>query len=162
MCMLFTYCPISLSLWWLLWKCLCVFINVGPIMGARSILDLYIYWTTAISLSCNDVSTSVAYWGLHGSTTCRLAKWKWRVVRSSKNGGDNSFCHILVIFLSRFQVGAGVQLYICLSDGCRSTLHMVKLRKFEWYRRLRTTSGNPEYGCTDIGPPEGDVYRTGG
>ena len=42
--------------------------------GARSILDLYIYWTTAMSLLCHDVSTSVAYWGLHGSTTCRLAK----------------------------------------------------------------------------------------
>ena len=42
--------------------------------GARSILVLYIYWTTAISPSCNDVSTSVDYWGLQGSTTCRLAK----------------------------------------------------------------------------------------
>ena len=50
----------------------CVILLLGR--GARSILDLYIYWTTAISLLCHDVSTSVAYWGLHGSTTCRLAK----------------------------------------------------------------------------------------
>ena len=54
---------------------------------------------------------------------------------------------------------------IWFSDGCRpsrSTLPVVKLRKFDWERRLRTKSGNLEYGCTDIGPPEGDVYWTGG
>ena len=73
---------------------------------------LYIYWTTAISLLCHDVSTSVAYWGLHGSTTSRLAKWKWRSVRANKNGGDNTFWHALVLILSRFQVCAGVQFLI--------------------------------------------------
>ena len=138
--------------------------------GARSILDLYNIYIGPLRFICLAMMCRLvrpAYWGLQGSTTCRLAKRKRRVVRASKNGGDNSFCHILVLFLSRFQVGADVQLYIQHQlDLFIRWLYDHPSRGEAQKVRMRQTPGNDirklRIWLYRYWTPRGGVYWTGG
>ena len=74
------------------------------------------YWTCIYILDHRDFSLAMRcrlVWPTGAYTAAPLVDWRngnGGQYAQANRVGDNSFCHLLVLFLSRFQVGAGVQL----------------------------------------------------